>query len=356
MTELLSSMCNVLTALCDMLEGFVIVLKLAVASAILLVALFLHVMYKRRISSKERVKFPRREEVTRENKQMSCTNDHEKVAQESHGRLLAPVTEYTITTFPRLSQTTTIVCISDTHGHHRELTMPKGDILIHAGDFTLFGRDASYMSKDIDTQKVNESASPLHDFNAWLGELDYKYKIIVNGNHECNARWKHRAKELLSNGILLVDEWLDINLNELHRNSRESKLTTLCTDNIMRIYGMQFYWSTLDGKNPYHDKVTDSMDILITHTPVDGYVDRDRGCPALRKLVHRLRPKIVISGHEHMATGITENNDNDDYEGDDPRTKIVYVNAANAKGGIRNGHALGKEPIVLKLISSKKSL
>ena len=30
-----------------------------------------------------------------------------------------------------------IVLISDTHGLHRQLDVPAGDLLIHAGDFTL---------------------------------------------------------------------------------------------------------------------------------------------------------------------------------------------------------------------------
>ena len=29
-----------------------------------------------------------------------------------------------------------IVCISDTHEKHKQLDLPKGDVLIHAGDFT----------------------------------------------------------------------------------------------------------------------------------------------------------------------------------------------------------------------------
>jgi hypothetical protein len=33
-----------------------------------------------------------------------------------------------------------IVCISDTHGDHRKLEMPEGDILIHAGDYTNHGK------------------------------------------------------------------------------------------------------------------------------------------------------------------------------------------------------------------------
>ncbi len=33
-----------------------------------------------------------------------------------------------------------VVCISDTHNQHQKLTIPDGDILIHGGDFTNFGR------------------------------------------------------------------------------------------------------------------------------------------------------------------------------------------------------------------------
>jgi hypothetical protein len=46
-----------------------------------------------------------------------------------------------------------------THMHHRKLIMPKGD-------FTNQGR-----VKDI------------KDFDEWLGELDYRHKIVVFGNH-----------------------------------------------------------------------------------------------------------------------------------------------------------------------------
>ena len=32
-----------------------------------------------------------------------------------------------------------IVCISDTHGKHRNLVVPDGDVLVHAGDITSKG-------------------------------------------------------------------------------------------------------------------------------------------------------------------------------------------------------------------------
>lgn len=60
-----------------------------------------------------------------------------------------------------------LVLISDTHMQHRNLVMPEGDVLIHAGDLTNKGR-----VKDI------------KEFDDWLGELEYKHKIVVFGNHD----------------------------------------------------------------------------------------------------------------------------------------------------------------------------
>ena len=34
-----------------------------------------------------------------------------------------------------------VVCISDTHCKHWDINLPKGDVLIHAGDFTLKGTE-----------------------------------------------------------------------------------------------------------------------------------------------------------------------------------------------------------------------
>ena len=76
-----------------------------------------------------------------------------------------------------------IVCISDTHGKHADLDdVPDGDVLIHAGDYTTFGKE------------VHARA-----FNEWLGTLPHPHKLVVNGNHEANAPWLLYAAEILSN-------------------------------------------------------------------------------------------------------------------------------------------------------------
>lgn len=65
-------------------------------------------------------------------------------------------------------KTVRIMFISDTHNKHRDLLLPENvDILIHAGDFTLRGKEHE-----------------VKDFSNWLGEVPIKHKIVVAGNHD----------------------------------------------------------------------------------------------------------------------------------------------------------------------------
>lgn len=84
----------------------------------------------------------------------------------------------------------TIVCISDTHELHRELEVPNGDLLIHAGDFTMF----------------SQSAAAILDFNEWLGELPHAHKIVIPGNHEFFLESAPSRRSLISNARILIDE------------------------------------------------------------------------------------------------------------------------------------------------------
>jgi DNA invertase Pin-like site-specific DNA recombinase len=78
------------------------------------------------------------------------------------GRNLRPIRR------SRSSTTLRLVLLSDTHEFHREVEVPDGDILIHAGDFTMFSKNVSAIA----------------DFNTWLGELPHRHKILIFGNHE----------------------------------------------------------------------------------------------------------------------------------------------------------------------------
>jgi len=192
-----------------------------------------------------------------------------------------------------------VVCISDTHGKHRHLRMPKGDLLIHAGDFTKFG-----------------NLEDAKDFNSWLSELNYATKIVVNGNHENNADWQANVESIVTNAIFLKD--------------RSIKVQGL------EIYGTDFCWP-MRQESPLYAKISSQADIVVAHGPARGLVDGRQGCHALLWAMSRIRPRLLVSGHIHQAHGVCH--------GRGALRGTAFVNAANCQDGYR----IGWEPIVLDL-------
>jgi hypothetical protein len=87
-----------------------------------------------------------------------------------------------------------IVCLSDTHELHREVRVPEGDPLIHAGDISFFSRRPSVLA----------------DFNDWLGELPHRYEVVIPGNHDTllenmTNRWTITHAHLLINSGVELD-------------------------------------------------------------------------------------------------------------------------------------------------------
>lgn len=192
-----------------------------------------------------------------------------------------------------------IVCISDTHGKHRELRLPAGDVLVHAGDFTKFGR-----RKDAE------------DFNQWLADLPFKAKIVVNGNHENNAEWQKEISAILANATFLKQE-----------------KASVCG---LNVYGTDFCWP-MRQHSPWYAKIPRLTDIVIAHGPAKGLVDGRMGCTALLWEMARVRPRLVVSGHIHEAHGICR--------GRGTLRGTTFVNAANCK----DGYSVGWDAVVVDL-------
>lgn len=199
----------------------------------------------------------------------------------------------------RQSQNLRIVCISDTHGRHRDLELPKGDILIHAGDFTHFG-------------KIEDAV----DFNKWLGDLPFKHKIVVNGNHDNNTPWQPRVEELLHNATFLRDSGMEVGG--------------------LNIYGTEFCWPMREESAQYA-LIPKDTDVVIAHGPAKGLVDGGIGCRALLWAMGRVRPRLVVSGHIHQAHG--------QCNGCGSLRGTTFVNAANC----RDGYSIGWGPVVVDI-------
>jgi predicted phosphodiesterase len=177
-----------------------------------------------------------------------------------------------------------IVAISDTHGRHRQLSVPDGDVLVHAGDFMVSGT------------RLYE----ITDFSNWLMEQPHQHKIIIAGNHDI-----YFEKE-----PVLATARLD------------KSITYLC-DSGCDIDGVKFWgspyqpefynWAFNVPRGPaikeHWDLIPRDTDVLITHGPAHGWLDtvnRDGehlGCEELRTAIKRVRPQFHIFGHIHGGAG-----------------------------------------------------
>ena len=175
-----------------------------------------------------------------------------------------------------------LVIISDTHNHHRKFnSIPDGDVLVHAGDYTSFG-------------KIEHA----QDFNTWLAALPHRHKIVINRNHENNSPWQKDVKEIISNATYLI--------NESHCIER------CAGGSVVKFYGTDFYWPMQhDSPNPNFDLIDNDTNVLLAHGPVAGYVDGGHGCKTLALHCSRLSNehgllRCVISGHIHSAHGVVK--------------------------------------------------
>ena len=89
-----------------------------------------------------------------------------------------------------------IVVIADTHGMHKEVEVPEGDILVHAGDVTSDGSFKSFA-----------------DFMKWFKDLPHKHKIFIGGNHDMVLDKQYSTVEGLidaSGCVYLQDHFCEI--------------------------------------------------------------------------------------------------------------------------------------------------
>jgi hypothetical protein len=181
-----------------------------------------------------------------------------------------------------------MVCISDTH-LLRTPEIPDGDLLIHAGDLTMRG-----------------SVLELVYFARWATALPHRHKVVIAGNHErcLEGAAGPSARRLLEGAGLVYLEDAAADVAGL------------------RIYGAP--WSPEFGRWPFMrprgrgiaerwELIPASLDVLITHAPPFGTLDRERsgiplGCEALAEVVASRGPRLHVFGHIHGGYGVVERN------------------------------------------------
>lgn len=178
-----------------------------------------------------------------------------------------------------------LVCLSDTHGMHRQLDeVPAGDVLIHAGDA-------------LGTGTLEE----LEDLDAWLGSLPHRHKVLIAGNHDrCLEEQPEAARQCIRNVCYLQDSGVTIDgidfwgtpWTPFYRN---------WSFNLKRGRPLAERWALIPR----------DTDVLITHGPPWGVLDeamtpsraRRVGCRDLKAAVASLRLQAHIFGHIHESYG-----------------------------------------------------
>lgn len=178
-----------------------------------------------------------------------------------------------------------LVCISDTHGMHRQIEqVPDGDVLIHAGDSLGVG-----------------TLEELADLDDWFASLPHRHKILVAGNHDwCFEEQPEAARNLVRNAIYLQDSGVELDRVRFWG----SPWTPLFHDwafNRERGEPIAECWA----------RIPPETDVLITHGPPWGVLDTVRdhlrlvnvGCEELARRLESLPAHTHIFGHIHECHG-----------------------------------------------------
>ena len=177
-----------------------------------------------------------------------------------------------------------VVAISDTHNQHHGLRLPKGDLLLHAGDVSGRGTEAE-----------------VQNFLDWFTVQDFEYKVFIAGNHDY---FFERFPDSFVQHIIPEDI---IYLN----------------DSGVEIEGIKIWgspvqpwfldWAFNRKRGAEIDKhwklIPEDTDILMTHGPAHGILDRTArgehvGCKDLLQKINKVKPKFHIAGHIHEAYGM----------------------------------------------------
>jgi Icc-related predicted phosphoesterase len=208
-----------------------------------------------------------------------------------------------------------IVALSDTHGSHRSVNMPQGDIVIHCGDYT---RRSNYPGT--------------LDFIQWYSNLKFSYKILIAGNHDRFTEKRKQDFFEIINGrgiIYLENQSVQIGNNKFFGSPYTQKFVGIGS----------FTYSNEHETRKIWNLIPEDTNILLTHGPAKGFRDfsktenKHTGCDVLLEHILKIKCPYHIFGHIHESYGIEANED------------TVFINASLVNGA----EELINKPVIIEL-------
>lgn len=186
---------------------------------------------------------------------------------------------------------TKLTLISDTHDRQNDLVLPYGDILLHAGDYSMYGGE-------------QESKR----FFDWFQKQPHRHKIFIAGNHDLSME-NPKSKQVLMDYI--AAECPDITYLENEAVTVEG----------IKIYGTPFTpsfgrgWAFNRRRGTEIEKewasIPQDTDILLVHGPPYKYGDlcargakEHVGCEDLFNRIVEVNPTLCVFGHIHEGHGM----------------------------------------------------
>ena len=168
--------------------------------------------------------------------------------------------------------------LSNTHGHHETLLLPRGDMIIHAGDFT-----------------KNGTESEAREFLHWFSHLNYKYRIFIAGMRDAFFEQEPGlVRKLLPSNVIYLEE------SGVEAGGFKIWGSPFNTFN----HGSAFSVSAGDEIREHWNKIPDEVDIVIGRMPAYGVHDEEGsgdhiGCKDLLRKLVRVEPNYFVCGNLH---------------------------------------------------------
>jgi Icc-related predicted phosphoesterase len=182
--------------------------------------------------------------------------------------------------------------ISDTHGYHDLLTIPKDiDMVIHSGDCS-------------NPRDPYNNEPEVKEFIHWYKSLPIEHKIYVAGNHDTSIE-KGLVKKIDFSGYnihYLENDYIDIDGIKIFGSPHTPQ------------FGQ---WAFMKDRNKldrfWRNAIHEPCDIIVTHGPPKGILDKsfDRlnnmepcGDKSLLNVVLEMQPAYHLFGHIHNCKDI----------------------------------------------------